>query len=87
MIFEDMDNWVGCEVRNAAVWNKVNAEGLRMNFDLRPDVQSWLVERLGGKMSMRHIGVWTHDIPILSKTTIFSFKDENEAILFKLTWG
>lgn len=87
MIFEGVDDWAECEVRNEAVWSEVTKDNLRVGFDLRPDVQEWLVDRLGGKMSMRHIGVWTHDIPILNKSTIFSFKDKDEAILFKLTWG
>lgn len=88
MIFEDMDNWVECEIRNDAVWRVTTKEGYRKGFDLNPNVERWLVDRLGDKRTVRHLGVWSHDIPVgITTTTIFSFADKDEAILFKLTWG
>lgn len=85
---EDENEWFCANVANGCVWPSVDENGFRIRFlHLRDDVAEWLKEHVGVKTSMREIGVWRHDIPLLALDTNFYFKDPNKALLFKLTWG
>jgi len=85
---EDENGWFCANIANQCVWSIVDENGFRIkSLHLREDVLSWLIEHVGPKNTMREIGMWRNDIPLLVTDTNFYFKDPNKALLFKLTWG